>query len=82
MSKLTLSVDSDVVARAKRYAEARGTSVSRLVETYLDVVSRLRAPQEDELPPITRRLRRRLAPLRGTPDHREAYVDYLERKHR
>jgi hypothetical protein len=32
MSKLTLSVDEKVVRGAKRYAAARGTSVSRLVE--------------------------------------------------
>ena len=35
MSKLTLSVDPAVVRRAKKYAAARGTSVSRLVTTYL-----------------------------------------------
>ena len=35
MAKLTLSVDEEVVRGAKRYAAARGTSVSRLVERYL-----------------------------------------------
>lgn len=39
MSKLTLSVDARVVARAKRYARANGTSVSRLVERMLDVAA-------------------------------------------
>jgi len=38
MSKLTLSVDPDVAARAKRYAKRRGTSVSRMVEAYLKSV--------------------------------------------
>jgi len=33
--KLTLTVDKDVVARAKRYAEKEGTSLSKLVENYL-----------------------------------------------
>ena len=40
MGKLTLSVDASVVKRAKDYAARRGTSVSRLVESYLDLVSR------------------------------------------
>ncbi|HEX5474308.1 MAG TPA: DUF6364 family protein [Vicinamibacterales bacterium] len=40
MSKLTLSVDEKVVRGAKRYAAARGTSVSRLVERYLDLLSK------------------------------------------
>jgi len=34
MSNLTLSIDPDVAARAKRYAKRRGTSVSRMVEAY------------------------------------------------
>jgi hypothetical protein len=38
MSKLTLSIDPDVAARAKRYAKGRGTSVSRMVEAYLTSV--------------------------------------------
>jgi hypothetical protein len=80
--KLTLSVDSDVVARAKRYAASRGTSVSRLVEVYLDAVSRLRIPPDDELPPITRRLRRQLRTLSDTGTDRQAYQAYLERKYR
>ena len=39
MTKLTLSVDARVVARAKRYARARGTSVSGLVERMLDLAA-------------------------------------------
>ncbi|HEU5021229.1 MAG TPA: DUF6364 family protein [Bryobacteraceae bacterium] len=35
MARLTLSIDSAVVARARRYAARRNTSVSRLVEDYL-----------------------------------------------
>jgi hypothetical protein len=40
MSKLTLSVDKNVVHRARRYAKEQGTSISRLVETYLAAVAR------------------------------------------
>ena len=39
MAKLTLSVDAHVVERAKRYTQQRGTSVSQLVETLLDLVA-------------------------------------------
>jgi hypothetical protein len=39
VSKLTLSVDGGVVARAKRYAKARGVSISKMVETYLIAVA-------------------------------------------
>jgi Family of unknown function (DUF6364) len=79
MSKLTLSVDEDVVARAKRYAEQQGTSVSRLVETYLDVLARPSVVKDEELPPVTRRLS---GVLKGVRFDREEYIDYLERKYR
>ena len=79
MSKLTLSVDEDVIARAKRYAEKQGTSVSQLVETYLDVLARLRVAEEEKLPPVTRRLS---GALRGVKFDRKEYIDYLERKYR
>jgi hypothetical protein len=39
MQKLTLSVDAHVVGRAKLYAKARGTSVSRLVERFLEMLT-------------------------------------------
>jgi hypothetical protein len=35
MSKLTLSVDEEVVSQAKQFAKLRGTSISEMVETYL-----------------------------------------------
>ena len=41
MPKLTLGVDERVVRGAKRYAAARGTSVSRLVERYVDLFRQL-----------------------------------------
>ena len=86
MEKLTLSIDPVVIARAKRYAKARGTSVSRLVEQMLDLASSgaqpvpsARASQAAtaEPPPVLARLRGSLK--RGTVDD---YKAYLERKHR
>jgi hypothetical protein len=53
--KLTLSLDPDVIRRAKRVAKQRGTSVSRMVQIYLDLVSR--SPKVAEDPPVLRRLR-------------------------
>jgi uncharacterized protein DUF6364 len=50
MSKLTLSVDSRVVLRAKHYAKQRGVSVSELVETYLAAVAGPQSPDTREAP--------------------------------
>jgi antitoxin component of RelBE/YafQ-DinJ toxin-antitoxin module len=79
VGKLTLSVDEKVVERAKQYASRRGTSISRLVEVYLDALSRPADLPNQALPPVTRRLR---GILKGIKPRREDYVDYLERKYR
>ena len=76
MAKLTLSVDERVIRRAKKYAQARGTSVSGLVEQMLDLV----ASSSDEptiAPPVLSRLR---GSLKGVA--RPDYHRYLERKYR
>ncbi|NQW05206.1 MAG: hypothetical protein HQ485_14455 [Acidobacteria bacterium] len=82
MQKLTLTVDRHVVARAKKYARTRGTSVSRLVETMLDLAARSdTADHAGELghpqPPVLTRLR---GSLKGGSD--ADYLQYLEEKHR
>lgn len=75
VSKLTLSVDPQVVARAKRYAAARGTSVSQLVETLLDLVASGGPESATETPPVLSRLRGSLR-KGSVEDHRR----YLTKK--
>lgn len=55
-AKLTLSIDPSVVVRAKRYAKRSGMSVSQMVETYLDSVTRTAADRVPE-PPVLKSLR-------------------------
>jgi hypothetical protein len=74
MSKLTLSVDDSVVRGAKRYAAARGTSVARLVERYLDLLSK--PPRTDDQTPVLRLLR---GATRGVPA--DAHRRHLNRKY-
>ncbi len=75
MAKLTLSVDSAVVARAKRYAKACGVSVSQLVEAYLGSLS---GPAPLSQPPPV------LQSVRGILKNadRNDYSRYLAEKHR
>lgn len=76
MAKLTLSVDARVIDRAKKYAHARGTSVSGLVEQLLDLAAS-GSDQPDLTPPVLARLRGALKSV----DQRD-YHRYLERKYR
>jgi len=39
LTKLTLTIDQDVIAKAKKYAQVKHRSVSKLVEEYLRTVS-------------------------------------------
>jgi hypothetical protein len=75
VSKLTLSVDEDVIGRAKEFAARRGTSVSKLVEDYLDRLT-ARGVEVNE-PPV-------LARLRGIAAGADAaeYRRHLEQKYR
>ncbi len=75
MPKLTLSVDERVVRRAKRYAAAQGTSVSKLVERYLDLLAR--PIDMSEAPPVLRMLRGAARGVSG-----DAYRGHLSRKYR
>jgi hypothetical protein len=77
MAKLTLSVDAKVVDVAKRYAAHRGTSVSRLVEEYLAIVTR-RADVTEETP-ILARVR---GLLKGSRLDESDYRRHLREKHR
>ena len=74
-TKLTLSIDSAVISRAKRYAKRSGVSVSALVESYLAIVSQPSAAQKN--PPLLQELR---GVLKGA-DLSE-YRKHLERKYR
>lgn len=75
MPKLTLSVDEKVVRGAKRYAAARGTSVSQLVERYLALLSRpLEAGEETPVLGLLRGAARGVAA--------DAHRRHLDRKYR
>ena len=79
MAKLTLNVDPAVVARAKRVAASRGTSVSRMVESMLHLVASGR-DASGAVPPVLAKLRGSLAGPKGAV--KVDYLAYLEKKHR
>jgi hypothetical protein len=76
MAKLTLSVDERVVSIAKRYAERRRTSVSRLVEEYLGLLS---SSGGGRATPVLERLR---GVLKGSGLDERAYRRHLKERSR
>ena len=74
-TKLTIRVDRTTLQSAKRYAQAHGTSLTRLVTAHLE-----RLGAEDETyaeAPVTRRLTGVLPASASLQDYRE----HIERKH-
>lgn len=76
-SKLTLSVNAEVVRRAKRFARQHRTSISAIVETFLNSVADS-APSPDE--PQGPVLREMQGLLRSGA--RNEYQGYLAEKYR
>jgi len=53
LTRLTLTVDEDVIRRVRAYCKAHNTSISRLVNGFL---AGLAAPGQQDLHPIVKRL--------------------------
>ncbi len=85
-TKLTLRMDESLIAAAKDYAAARGSSVSQMVANYFAMLSQTAATssqrKNDETSPVTRSLLGILKPIPGQSQVSEDdYLDYLERKY-
>jgi hypothetical protein len=55
-TKLTLTLDDAVIRKAKRYARAKGRSVSELVESYFKSITGTEGNQSEELTPTVKSL--------------------------
>ncbi|MGI9175026.1 MAG: DUF6364 family protein [Rhodothermales bacterium] len=87
-TKLTLRLERDLIEAAKQYAEARGTSVSKLVSDYFDALTRTAgaAPADEDwkasLSPAVRRLVGLARPAAGqAATDADDYDRYREEKH-
>ncbi|MFN3530112.1 MAG: DUF6364 family protein [Bacteroidia bacterium] len=80
-TKLTLKLKSAVIARAKNYAREHQTSISRMVEAYLDSVT----ANSESTPPSITPLVERLSGVIDLPadfDYKQSYRDYLQEKYK
>jgi hypothetical protein len=81
-TKLTLSIDRNVIENAKRYAKDQKRSVSKLVEEYLYSIS-LSANNKIEyktLGPITKELVG-IIKVNGHADYKDILTDVLMKKY-
>lgn len=80
MSKLTLSVDKAIIEAAKKYAKGKNTSLSRIIENYLQkIISDTQS--EEEQTPIVDKLSGSIS-LPDNFDYKEDYTDHLIQKYK
>ncbi len=79
LTKITLSADRELVARAKKLAKAEGTSLSSLFTRYLDALIHSKRPQE-KTGPLTRAATGLVKLPRGKND-RKLIEDALSEKY-
>jgi Family of unknown function (DUF6364) len=79
-SKLTLKLDKSVIERAKQYAYKNKMSLSRLIEAYLDSITRQKS-QDIEITPFVDSLSG-IIELPENFDFKQDYKDYLNEKYK
>jgi hypothetical protein len=80
-TKLTIKLNEAVIQRAKIYASSRNTSVSRLVENYLDALTG-EQDLEPDISPFVKSIASGKPLEAGWSSWKEDYHQHLEEKHR
>ena len=78
-TKLTLILDKDIIERAKSYASTKKTSLSKLIESYLDRVT-AEEKSKEEISPLVKSLSGVLS-IPKNLDHKEEYANHLANKY-
>lgn len=85
-TKLTLNVDDEIIARAKRESAKRNVSLSAVVENYLDRFSKNEHKEKikNAEPSLLERIRKytkHAKPLPEKFDYKKAFHDHLDEKY-
>ncbi len=79
-TKLTLTIQPDLIEKAKAYAREEGRSLSDLVETFFKALTSKDYPMPDELPQAVRELKGSFkAP--DDFDYKKILAEEIQKKH-
>lgn len=78
-TKLTLKLDNNVIERAKMYARKKNTSISHLVETYLNFLTNPK-DEKDEITPLVKSLSG-IIDLPKNFDNKKNYKEHIIKKY-
>lgn len=79
-TKLTLKLDKEIIDRAKLYAESKKISLSKLIESYLHLLTKENSTKE-EISPLVESLSGVIS-LPQQYDDKDDYADYLTQKYK
>jgi len=79
-TKLTLSMEKEVIEKAKAYARKKNTSLSGLIKNYLIKITRP-SGKEDDITPLVKSLSGVIT-LEGDKEHKKAYSEWLNNKYK
>jgi hypothetical protein len=80
-TKLTLSLDKEIIEAAKKYAKKRNTSLSNLIENYLVNVTNTSKNLDIEISPLVKSLSGVLK-MGKKQDYKKQYADFLANKYK
>ena len=78
-TKLTIKLDDEVISRAKKYAKKRRTSLSKMIESYLDSVTKSNS-KKIRITPLVKSLSG-VIKLPEKFDYKKERSDYLSKKY-
>lgn len=78
-TKLTLKLDKEIINRAKVYAESKKISLSKLIESYLQLLTKENSTKE-EISPLVESLSGVIT-LPKKYNDKDDYTDYLTQKY-
>jgi hypothetical protein len=80
-NKLTLKLDNQIIERAKTYARKRNTSLSKLVESYLEFLTTGHSSHEgQEVTPLVKSISGVIDPD-ASLDYKASYKKHLTKKY-
>ena len=82
-NKLTLKLNENVIQRAKKYAVEKKISLSRLIENYLDAITKNEI-DNSEISPFVKSISNGVSLPKDFDEKkmRSDYIDYLVEKHK
>jgi hypothetical protein len=81
-TKLTLRLNDNVIERAKNYAHSHKISLSKMIESYLDSITRQKEVEKKIfITPLVESLSG-VIDLPSDFDYKKDYHDYLEKKYK